>query len=135
MKEIRLKFHGYTWEDYAFQISSLRGIFVIYKGKLDLEGAVLLQDILYIGYHQGIYEMYDEGCMDQIKNFVTANGRIFLSYSEVPAGVDGEEVEQFLRRTVKPRFGGEETAGSSEMQIVCGGACALFPKEILSKEL
>lgn len=59
MKTIRLHFHGYTWEDYAFQISSLRGIFVIYKGKLDLEGAVLLQDILYIGYHQGIYEMYD----------------------------------------------------------------------------
>lgn len=135
MKTIRLHFHGYTWEDYAFQISSLRGIFVIYKGKLDLEGAVLLQDILYIGYHRGIYEMYDEGCMDQIKNFVTANGRIFLSYAEVPAGEDGKVVERFLRKSIKPCFGGEETVVSSEMQIVCGGACALFPKEILSKEL
>lgn len=134
MKEIRLKFYGYTWEDYAFQISNLRGVFFIYKGNLDYEGAVVLKNILYVGYHHGIYEMYDEGCMNQIKNYVTANDRIFLSYAEVPDGEDGKVVEQFLRRSVKPRIGGEEASGSSEIRIVCEGACALLPKEILSKE-
>lgn len=134
MKEIRLKFYGYTWEDYAFQISNLRGIFFIYKGNLDYEGAIVLKDILYVGYHHGIYEMYDEGCMNQIKNFVTANDRIFLSYAEVPDGEDGKVVEQFLRRSVKPRIGGEEASESSEILIDCEGACALFPEEILSKE-
>jgi hypothetical protein len=134
MQEINLKFYGYTWEDYAFLISSLRGVFVIYKGNLDYEGAVALKDILYVGYHHGIYEMYDEGIMNQIKEYVDVNDRLFLSYAEVSEEEKGKEIEAFLRKTIKPRFSVEELTKPSGTHIICDGACALFPKEILSKE-
>lgn len=135
MKEIELKFYGYTWEDYAFQISSLRGIFFIYKGNLDYEGAVVLKDILYVGYHYGIYEMYDQGIMNKIKEYVGVNDRIFLSYSEVPDYENGHEIEAFLRKAVKPRFNVDEMTKPSDIHIICNGACALFPEELLSKKL
>lgn len=134
MKEIELRFYGYTWEDYAFQISSLRGIFFIYKGNLDYEGAVVLKDILYVGYHHGIYEMYDEGIMNRIKEYVGVNDRIFLSYSEVHDDEDGKEIEAFLRKAVNPRFNVDEVTNHSDIHIICNGGCALFPKELLSKE-
>lgn len=134
MKDIKLRFYGYTWEDYAFQISSLRGVFVVYKGKLDYEGAVALKDILYVGYHHGIYEMYNEGIMNQIKEFVDTSDRIFLSYAEVPNDVDGKKIEALLRKAIKPRLYVEELTNSSGTQIICDGACSLFPEELLSKE-
>ena len=133
MSEIKLRFYGYTWEDYAFQISSLRGVFVIYKGKLDYEGAVVLKDILYVGYHHGIYEMYDDGTMNQIKEYVDDNDRIFLSYAEVPDDDKGREIDFYLRDIMKPRFGIKEVERHSVLHINCEGACALFPNELLSK--
>lgn len=134
MKEIKLRFYGYTWEDYAFQISSLRGVFIIYNGKLDYEGAVVLKDILYVGFHHGIYEMYDEGIMNKIKGYVDSTDRIFLSYAEVSDDDKGKEIEVHLRGVLKPRFGAEEVARHSDLQIICEGACALFPNELLLKE-
>ena len=134
MKEIRLNFYGYTWEEYAFQVSNIKGLFVIYKGQLDKEGFVSLQDILYVGYHHGIYEMYDEGCMNQIRHFIDPNDRIFLSYSEIPLDVDGKAVETILRNSIKPRFVRETEMIPSEIEIICDGACALFPEGLISKE-
>ena len=134
MKGLNLRFYGYTWEDYAFLISSLRGVFVIYKGKLDYEGVVLLKDILYVGYHHGIYELYDDGIMNQIKDYVDSTDRIFLSYAEVSDNDKGKEIEAHLRNVMKPRFSAEVLARHSELHIICEGACALFPNELLSKE-
>lgn len=132
MKDIRLKFYGYTWEDYAFQISSLRGLYVIYKGQLDSEGFINLFDILYMGYHNGIYEMYDNGCMTQIRDYVNNGERIFLSYAEVPEGEDGRELEAILKNAIESQYISDiKVSNSSNKRLVCEGSCALFPKELL----
>lgn len=129
-KEITLHFYGYTWEEYAFQVSCLKGIFVVFSGKLSGDGDIVLNDILYIGYHTGISEMYEKRIFDQLKPLVKDNERIFLSYSEVPEDVDFSIIESKIVQSVNPKLNRVLEPTANNIKIVCEGNRGLIPIEI-----
>ena len=131
MRTFELYFYGYTWEEYAFQISSLKGIFVIYQGCLDSEGSIDIKDLLYVGFHNGIISLYENGIMDSLKKYVEPRNRLFLSYAEIPADVDGEKLVSILKRAVKPKFNPNSSISDyPNTKLVNKGNCKLIPEEI-----
>lgn len=132
MKRFELYFYGYTWEEYVFQISSLKGIFVIYHGGLDLEGSVDIKDLLYIGYHNGIIALYEDGVMDSIKKFVKPGNRIFLSYAEMSTNEDGELISSLIIQAANPKY--KQVVRQSDLKnaiIIIKGNCKFIPEEII----
>ena len=132
MKVVELNFYGYTWEEYAFQISGLQGIFIIYKGILDAEGFVVLNKVLYIGYHNGLIELYNQKVFESIRQFVAPSERIFLSYAEVLNDVVGNDLATLINNEVNPLYKNKETKIVSDYKLICKGNCDLIPKEIIS---
>lgn len=130
MKEVELNFYGYTWEEYAFQISSLQGIFIIYRGRLDAEGFVELNQVLYIGYHKGIIELYDQKVFESIRQFVAPSERIFISYAEVHSDEVGNDLTSLINMEVSPLHMDKELRKVSNYKLICNGNCELIPKEI-----
>ena len=131
MKVIELNFYGYTWEEYAFQISSLQGIFIIYKGRIDAEGFIELNQVLYIGYHKGIIELYDHNVIESIRRLVAPSERIFLSYAEIHSDVVGKDMASLINNEVKPLYKNKETREVSDYKLICKGNCDLIPKEMI----
>ena len=132
MKVVELKFYGYTWEEYVFQISSLQGIFIIYKGKIDAEGFVKLNQVLYVGYHKGLIELYDQKVFESIRQFVAPSERIFISYAEVLNDVVGNDLASMINNVVTPLYKNKEIKTVSDYKLICKGNCDLIPKEIIS---
>ncbi len=131
MRTFELYFYGYTWEEYALQISSFKGIFVIYQGCLDSEGSIDIKDLLYVGFHNGIISLYENGIMDSLKKYVEPRNRLFLSYAEIPADVDGEKLVSILKRAVKPKFNPNSSISDyPNTKLVNKGNCKLIPEEI-----
>lgn len=131
MKKIALTFYGYTWEEYAFQISSLKGLLVVYKGKLDHEGFVDINEVLYVGYHYGILELYDDNIIDSLKQYMDSGERLFLSYAEVPSDADGETISSLISKAVHPKYKKKMINCDGQMKIICQGNCELIPQEII----
>ena len=75
MRKFELYFYGYTWEEYAFQISSFKGVFVVYQGRLDSEGGIDIKDILYVGFHNGIIDLYENGVINSIRQYIEPGNR------------------------------------------------------------
>ena len=132
MKRIELYFYGYTWEEYAFQISGLNGIFVIYQGCLNSEGTINIRDILYIGYHNGIIGLYENGVIDSIKQFVEPGCRLFLSYAETPNQEDGKNLASMIINIANPKFKQEiKRSNFQNAKIIIKGNCKFIPEEII----
>lgn len=131
MKVFELNFYGYTWEEYAFQISSLQGVFIIYKGRIDAEGFIELNKVLYIGYHRCIIELYDQNIFESIRHFISPLERIFLSYAEVHSDEIGKELASLMNKEVTPLYKNLEIRILSNYKLVCKGNCDLIPKEII----
>lgn len=131
MKRITLNFYGYTWEDYAFQISSLKGIFIVYKGIIDPEGFIDIKELLYVGYHNGIIELYEKNIIEAIKQYVNSSERIFLSYAEVPPEEDGIALASLMVNGAHPKYCLNATTPTSNVLLICEGNCKLIPEEII----
>lgn len=132
MRKFELYFYGYTWEEYAFQISSLKGIFVIYQGCLDSEGSIDIKDILYVGYHNGIIDLYDNGVINSIKQYLEPGNRLFLSYAETPTDEDGEELASIITSVVKPKYIPKGVRNDFlNTQLVNKGYCKFIPENII----
>lgn len=132
-KQITLYFYGYTWEEYAFQISSMKGIYVVYGGKLSSEGEVELHVVLYIGFHTSMSEMYDCGVFELLKKRSSLYDRIFLAYAEFHDIEKGKAVAQKLNdvmQTMHPMITSSDTATLGDVKIFCEGSCAMLPKEL-----
>lgn len=132
MKLVELNFYGYTWEEYSFQISSLQGIFIIYNGGLDAEGFVKLNQVLYIGYHKGLIELYDQKVFESIRQFVAPSERVFISYAEVLNDVVGNDLVSMINNAVKPLYMNKAIKNVYDYKLICKGNCDLIPKEIIS---
>lgn len=127
-RQVELLFQGYTWEDYFYIISNKSGILVTYRGKLDNEGAVKLNEILHVAESDVIKSIYESDELKTLKKQVAANDRLFFSYSEL----EGEErtiATQLLRSFLLTDA--SDLHSVSDIRLSCFGACALFPKEIL----
>jgi hypothetical protein len=132
MRRFELYFYGYTWEEYAFQISSLKGIFLIYQGCLDSEGSIDIKNLLYVGYHNGIIDLYENGVIGSLKQYVDPGNRLFLSYAEVPTNENGEELASIINSVVKPKYiPNDDRSGFSNIQLVIKGNHELIPEEII----
>ena len=129
-KVITLHFYGYTWEEYAFQISNMKGIFVVFSGKLIEDGNIGLCKILYIGYHAGISELYENQIIDKLKPLMNSNERIFFSFSEIPHGEDYKIIESKLNIAVNPSFKRIFEPLAISVRIICEGSRGLLPKEV-----
>ncbi len=131
MKKFELYFYGYTWEEYAFQISSLKGIFVIYQGRIDSEGLIDIKDILYVGYHNGIIDLYDNGVINSIKQYLEPGNRLFLSYAETSTDEDGKYLASIIASVVKTKYNPEGVRSDfMNTQLVNKGNCKLIPNNI-----
>lgn len=132
MRKFELYFYGYTWEEYAFQISSLKGIFVIYQGRLDSEGFIDIKDILYVGYHNGIIGLYENGVINSIKHYLEPGNRLFLSYAETPSDDVGDNLASIIASVVKPKYNPNGVRNDFlNTQIVNKGYCKLIPENII----
>lgn len=129
MKKYKLEFHGYTWDEYFYVIANKPGIVVVYKGGLDSEGAIRLDNIIYVDGADEIGQVYEGKMFKDIRNKVSNTDRLFFSYAEMKAE-SRKEVVSTLRGLLKLENGNINT---SKQEIKCKGACALFPKEILSE--
>ena len=57
--QISLEFQGYTWDEYFYVIANKPGIVVVYKGGLDSEGAIRLDNIIYVDGADEIGQVYE----------------------------------------------------------------------------
>lgn len=130
MKEIVLKFQGYTWDEYFYVIANKPGILVAYKGGLDSEGAVKLDDIIYVDEADELGRIYECDGLSGLKKQINTNNRLFYSYAEMQ--YEGRvEVTHILKNVLLNENNNNHKA---KVNITCEGACALFPKEILKEK-
>lgn len=128
MREIKLLFQGYTWDEYFHMISNKSGILVVYSGGLDSEGAIKMHDVIYVDDADELIIIYESEKFEEVRKSVGNYDRLFYSYVEM--NQEGRaDIKDLLRNhllprtTVKDRF--------SDIKLKCQGACALFPKKIL----
>ena len=75
MKKYNLKFQGYTWDEYFFVIANKPGLVVVYKGGLDSEGAIRLDNIIYVDGADEIGQVYESKKLKDIrKKYQTLTG-------------------------------------------------------------
>ena len=129
MKKYNLKFQGYTWDEYFFVIANKPGIVVVYKGGLDSEGAIRLDNIIYVDGADEIGQVYESKKLKDIRKKISNTDRLFFSYAEMKAE-NRNEVVSNLRGLLKLE---NVNINTSNQKITCKGAGALFPKEILSE--
>ena len=128
MRTVDLYFYGYTWEEYAFHIPNLTGI---YRGSLAPEGSIIIKDLLYVGYHKSIKELYDDHIMDSIRQYVNPIDQIFLSYAEVPFEEDGKDLASVILNETHPKYSIENNSVASDIKLVCKGNSKLIPEVII----
>lgn len=128
MKDYDLYFHGYSWEEYFHVISNKSGILVVYKGYLDKEGFVNMKDIIYIDEADKIGDLYCSEKFDLIRKKLAPIDRLFFSYAEMPKN-GRKDIAAFLNMFFKL---GNIHKDRLQTRLLCKGACALFPQELLS---
>ena len=132
MKQYDLIFQGYTWDEYFYVISEKRGVLVTYCGSFDSEGAVKMDEILYIEGAKRLREIYERSKMQEIRNEVSASGgKLFFSYAETDESYS--EIAAYLNDIIKPRINNNREV-TEKVSVLCKGACALFPDKIISKQ-
>ena len=131
MRKIELYFYGYTWEEYAFQISNVQGIYVIYKGRIDADGLIEIKEILYIGYHKSFIDLYEQNVIEFVKEYLAPTDRIFFSYAEVRSEVFGKDVAALIINEVNPIYNNKNISKITGYDLSCKGEYKLIPKRII----
>ena len=130
MKQYELKFHGYTWDEYFYVIANKSGILVAYRGGLDCDGAIKIDDIVYVDGADELSLVYESRVFKEIRKHLD-NCRLFFSYAEMKK--DGrDDVVKVLKQSLLP-FCPEES-NLPQIKIICKGYCPLFPKELLQEK-
>ena len=124
MKEYKLQFLGYTWDDYFYVISNKSGILVVYRGNLDNEVAVRLDEIVYVDEADELGYIYASNEFKKVKERISVYDKLFYSYAEIDP-TDREKIKDTLSHYLS-----DKGSYKSSIKIECRGACALFPKEI-----
>ena len=128
MREVQLEFQGYTWEDYFYVISNRSGILVAYKGGLDREGAVILDEVIYVDEADKLSVIYESESFLEARIKIGKDERVFFSYAEI-CDEGREEMTQILKTYLMPTLRTKREQAS--IKLNCKGACALFPEEVL----
>ena len=129
MKEIELNFYGYTWEKYAYQIAGKPGIYIVYSGHLDPEGFVVMNRVLYVGYHKRCADILDNEIIDVLRSSLVNYDNLFFSYAVYPSEKEGKEIAALIMNSLnlnKVKLVKDKV----DKKIVCKGKCELIPNEI-----
>lgn len=124
MTRIKLNFWGYTWEDFVPQISERKGIFLVYKGKLDNEGFVKVTELLYIDYTKASL-LYPSEIIDSIKKELNKTEMLFFSFANVDERI-ADEVLKFILSKISTSYN-QKTVCTSCFIIESTGNCDFFP--------
>ena len=122
MKRYELEFLGYTWDEYFYVIANKTGILVAYKGELDSEGSVKLNEIVYVDEADELIMIYESKQLDDIRKNIDKRDRLFFSYAEMKKEGRIEAV-----RTLKRFINSDSSNVLLNVSLSCKGACALFP--------
>lgn len=130
MKLYELEFQGYTWDEYFYVIGNKPGILVAYRGSLDSEGSIKLDDIVYVGGADELNLCYESRDFQEIRNQLD-NFRLFFSYAEMK--LEGRDdvvkvLKHYLFATIP------EERDLPQIKIRCKGTCSKFPKELLQEK-
>ena len=127
MCQVQLEFQGYTWDDYFYVIANKSGILVAYRGGLDNEGAVKLDEIIYIDEADELGILYDSKQFAEVRKNISNKDRLFFSYAEMK-NEGRAAVTSLLKHALlsKSSVSGEIT----ELDFTYEGACALFPQAV-----
>ena len=128
-KRVSLEFQGYTWDDYFYAIANKTGILVVYRGGLDMEGFVKMDEILYIAESDRLSKIYESEVISKIRKSISPTDRLFFSYAEITDD-NRNEVVSCIKR--KLNLTEDDNDNGIALQISCQGACALFPEEFLN---
>lgn len=129
MRKVELVFCGYTWDQYSFMIAEKRGVLVVYRGGLDSEGAVRLDEILYVDGTDRLWTLLESENLCEIRDILRHDEMLFFSYSEVTC--DLQNIVYTLNKSLQPLFSTMMSNGAY-IQICCKGACALFSGLLLA---
>lgn len=125
MKEIVLDFQGYTWDDYFFVISTKAGVLLTYKGRLDNEGKIVMEEILSIDKAEKFQTIYDGEHLAKIRKKLNPLDRLFFSYAKLT-----KDEADFVIQTIQNKKNNRETS-IPDIYIKLKGACALLDKYLL----
>lgn len=127
MKKIELEFQGYTWDDYFYVIANKPGILVAYRGGLDNEGTVKLDEIIYVDEADELGVLYESKQFAEVRKSISNKDRLFFSYAEMK-NEGRADVTSLLKQAIlsKPSVSGVIT----KLDFNFKGACALFPQAI-----
>lgn len=127
----QLNFQGYTWDEYFYAIANKSGVLVTYKGGLDSEGFVMMKEIIDVDAADRMSDIYESQRFIQIRKEVSPNNRIFFSYAEMKDG-NRDAVVSILKE--KLNLQSSHKGGKYPIQLLCEGACALFPEDLLIEQ-
>lgn len=130
MQPNKLEFQGYTWDDYFYVISNKKGILITYRGSLDNEGSVRLDEILYIAGAEALCSVYEGAVLKELRSRIDAKDSLFFSYAETD---NYQQLANILVGLLHPKYN-EESEKADGPLPVCEGACALFPKQIVNNK-
>lgn len=125
-----IAFFGYTWEDFFHVISDKEGVLVVYNGCLDSEGTPMMKEILYIDYGKRLGDIHMSENFQILKSEMGMNELLFFSFAPTNE-IDGRVIKEILVCHLKPRYN-NKVAVPGHVELHCKGACALFPKHLLS---
>lgn len=126
MKQYKLEFQGYTWDKFFHVIADKKGILAIYGGKLDNEGQVKMKSLLSVSYEERFSDLFDSKRVNEFRNKISPTQMLFYSYADVDKEV-GKDISDYINSLLNK----EKT--NDEFEVLCSGACALFPEKIIKK--
>jgi len=126
-KSIILEFQGYTWDEYFYVIANKSGILIAYKGGLDKEGTIRLDEIVFVGESDQIVKLYESHDFDMIRCKISDGEKLFFSLAEMQ-DTNRKEIVKILKEILIPN---DVTKEHMKYKVNCKGACALFPKDII----
>lgn len=124
MKSFKLEFQGYTWDRFFHVIADNQGILAIYSGRLDGEGQVKMDSLLSVSYEERFGNLYESNKVNELRNKISPTQMLFYSYATVDKEV-GKDISDYINSLLNK----EKT--NDEFEILCSGACALFPETII----
>ena len=130
VKPYIIKFEGYTWDEYFYVIANKSGILVAYRGGLDNEGAVKLDEIIYVGEADELSALYESKQFTEARKTISKKDRLFFSYAEI-GKKDRADITRVIRDSLMSCSVNENKIPN--VKLFCKGACALFPKKILQR--
>lgn len=129
MLTFNLNFYGYTWDGYLMYIARKRGIFLVYRGKIRVDGIFEMEELLHISLVDDLDSFNNSEIVAKIRSSINSDERLFFSYAEIEGFKTVDRIIDALVMYSHPKFNIQRKV--SGIRILCSGNCAFLPSEIL----